>query len=284
MGCQDFRDESWLTDPQNRATIIEPNLTGMVSLNEARRMGKMLRRALYTALKAREKAGNPEIDAIIMGTGVGCWDFSEKFLKDMSVHGEHGLHPSWFMQSTHNTIATTIAMSLKCHGYNMTYSQNSFSFDMALLDAFILITGGEAKNIIAGANDIVPAGEGEVSMSCLLTNTATGSLGRIIKVKVLENRSDAEIFSEIDPKTSLILTNDPSKEFLPIPMVNYEKYLGEGFSNSALGLYMAIEILRKQKFSPLWMVQGDVPPASINLVTVMHHVGSRCSIVEIAKS
>ena len=103
---------------------------------QARRLGPLLKRALVSALTALEKAGVAVPDAILSGTGLGCMETTERVLDSLKT-GEEGCSPTDFMQSTHNTIASTIAIRLGCSGYNCSYSQGDVSFENALLDAWL---------------------------------------------------------------------------------------------------------------------------------------------------
>ena len=78
---------------------------------------------------------------------------SERFLTDMTENGEQTLSPTLFMQSTHNTIGSAIAIRLKCHGYNITYTQGSKSFEWALRGARRLIATGKAETVLVGMHD-----------------------------------------------------------------------------------------------------------------------------------
>ena len=52
------------------------------------------------------------------------------------------------MQSTHNTVSSLIAMQLKCHGYNATFSHGTDSFEHARRDAENLLKLGLAKTAL----------------------------------------------------------------------------------------------------------------------------------------
>ena len=54
------------------------------------------------------------------------------------------------MQSTHNTIASLIAIRLGAHGYNATYSHRGRSFESALQDAATQIALGDIDNALVG--------------------------------------------------------------------------------------------------------------------------------------
>ena len=128
-------------------------LREFVSAGEARRMGKLMKAATMSSLKALKAAGIETPDAIITATAFGMLETSEKFLLDMLENGEETLSPTLFMQSTHNTIGSSIAIRTKCHGYNMTYSQGKDSLEWALRDARRLIATGKAKTVLVGCHD-----------------------------------------------------------------------------------------------------------------------------------
>ena len=104
----------------------------VISPMEARRMGKLLKAATLSSLRALKIAEIEMPDAIITATSRGMLENSEKFLIDMVENGESLLKPTLFMQSTHNTIGSSIAIRLGCHGYNTTYSQGNESLDWAM--------------------------------------------------------------------------------------------------------------------------------------------------------
>lgn len=99
------------------------------------------------------KAGEPEPDAIITGTGVGCIKDSESFLTAILENGEAFLTPTAFIQSTHNTVGAQIALGLGCKAYNFSYVNGAISFESALTDARLQLLSGEARNILVGGVD-----------------------------------------------------------------------------------------------------------------------------------
>lgn len=120
---------------------------------EARRMGKIMKSSLLSSLEALEKAHISCPDAIITGTAYGCLENSERLLMQMKEEGEVMLKPTYFMQSTHNTIGSNIAIKTHCHGYNVTYTQESHSLEWALRDARMLLESGKVKNVLVGCHD-----------------------------------------------------------------------------------------------------------------------------------
>ena len=120
---------------------------------EARRMGKLMKASLLSSLKALKQAGVECPDAIITGTALGCWENSEALLMQLLEEGEVMLSPTNFMQSTHNTISSNIAIRLGCHGYNVTYTQSEDSLEWALRDARLLLQSGRYKTVLVGCHD-----------------------------------------------------------------------------------------------------------------------------------
>lgn len=120
---------------------------------KTRRYGRLLKRALVTAIKAMKDSGIEHPDAIINGTALGCWEETEHLLDALAMEGEEVSMPTHFMQSTHNTIATMIGIYTKNHGYNSTYSQRGISFECALLDAFLQMKSGKINTALVCEND-----------------------------------------------------------------------------------------------------------------------------------
>ena len=120
---------------------------------EARRMGKLMKASLLSSLKALRQAGIDCPDAIITGTSLGCWENTESLLTQIEQEGEVMLSPTIFMQSTHNTIGSNIAIRTHCHGYNVTYTQCDHSLEWALRDARRLLMSGRCKTVLVGCHD-----------------------------------------------------------------------------------------------------------------------------------
>ncbi|MBR6859486.1 MAG: beta-ketoacyl synthase chain length factor [Bacteroidales bacterium] len=136
----------------------EPDYRSLFSVLEARRMGRLLKRAVWTSSQALEKAGIAVPDAVIIGTDFGCIENSESFLKALKGIDDAPLRPTHFMQSTHNTIASLIAIRLGAHGYNATYSHRGRSFESALQDARTQIALGDIDTALVGwFDELTPA-------------------------------------------------------------------------------------------------------------------------------
>jgi 3-oxoacyl-(acyl-carrier-protein) synthase len=147
--------DDWFQNPimptQAYNESLEPDYSKYFSPMAARRMGRLLKRSMATAVEALGQ--HPVPDAIITGTGLGCIANTERFLSAMIDNQEDFLQPTYFMQSTHNTIGSQIAQHLKCHGYNCTYSHRGTSFDSSLMDAFIQMRAGAIHSALVGGHD-----------------------------------------------------------------------------------------------------------------------------------
>jgi 3-oxoacyl-(acyl-carrier-protein) synthase len=128
-------------------------LREFVSPMESRRMGKLMKAAHLTSLRAMKNAGIDCPDAIITATSRGMLEISLQFLDDITAFDEELLKPTLFMQSTHNTLSSAIAIRTKCHGYNTTYSHGDDSFKWAMRDAERLIQTGKASSVLVGCFD-----------------------------------------------------------------------------------------------------------------------------------
>ncbi len=138
-------------DSDNRLTCVEPDYANWIEPKLLRRMSRILKMGVASAQLALKQVGIEKPDAIITGTAYGCLDDTGTFLTKMISNKEQALNPTPFIQSTHNTIGSQIALLLQCLGYNQTYSQRAFSFENALLDGLMSID--EHQNILVGGVD-----------------------------------------------------------------------------------------------------------------------------------
>ena len=124
-----------------------------VSVLESRRMGKLMKASMLTSLKALDIAGIERPDAIITATAMGCLENSERLLEQIEAEGETSIKPTYFMQSTHNTLGSNIAIRTKCHGWNVTFTHGKQSLDWALREAKMLLGSGRYKRVLVGVHD-----------------------------------------------------------------------------------------------------------------------------------
>lgn len=158
ISVQDTLNENFFQNlqPANAGQVlkaIEPIYKEFIPPAMIRRMSKTVKMSSVASSYALKEAGIENPDAIIVGTGMGCSQDSEKFLKNVLDNNEEFLTPTYFIQSTHNTVAGQIALGLQCHAYNFTYVNSSSSLEFSFLDAKLQINDGEAENILVGSTD-----------------------------------------------------------------------------------------------------------------------------------
>ena len=157
ISMQQPLSEEWMQNPivyeVPFSRSIDPNFKEYVSPIEARRMGRILKRALATSKEALKAAGCDTVDAIMTGTGFGCIENTEFFLDALSNEGEQLLKPTYFMQSTHNTISSLVAIQTKNYNYNATYAHKGISFESALHDAWLQFRLGKINSALVGCHD-----------------------------------------------------------------------------------------------------------------------------------
>ena len=139
--------------PGNRLACTEPDYKNYIGPVQIRRMGRIVKMGITAAKIALENADVPMPDAIIVGTGLGCLEDTEKFLRVMLDDHEQTAAPTPFISSTHNSVAGAIALQIKCLGYNYTYVHKGFSFISCLYDAALQMQLGGAQHVLVGGID-----------------------------------------------------------------------------------------------------------------------------------
>lgn len=190
----------------------EPDYKEVITdANSRRRMGRLLKMAVWCGLKSLDGVPSERVAGIITSTGAGFMKDTISFGSSIFDREETLLNPSPFMQSTFNTASGYIALIRKIHAYNTTYVQQADGFAASLVDAAMLLDdAGEGNVALVGAFDEVtpevdvirkrlglyrvgdgflPLGEGaaafllsaamptDVSESCPATESSTGPGG-----------------------------------------------------------------------------------------------------------
>lgn len=190
----------------------EPDYKEVITdANSRRRMGRLLKMAVWCGLKSLDGVPSERVSGIITSTGAGFMKDTISFGSSIFDREETLLNPSPFMQSTFNTASGYIALIRKIHAYNTTYVQQADGFAASLVDAAMLLDdAGEGNVALVGAFDEVtpevdvirqrlglyrvgdgflPLGEGaaafllsaamptDVSESCRATEMSTGPGG-----------------------------------------------------------------------------------------------------------
>lgn len=225
VSMQQPLSEQWMEEPvvgsEPFVRAVNPTFRDFLPANEARRMGNLMKRALVTALKVLADTGIEHPDAIITGTSLGCMESTEKFLGALVENGEQTLSPTFFMQSTHNTVGSALGIHTKSHGYNTTYSHGTMSFDMALQDCLMQMQLGKITTALVGGHDemmdsyfdmlrkagyvglegMVPCGEVAVSMM-VSTNDSADRLCEIAGMCIFNSQSADDIKVRIESMLS----------------------------------------------------------------------------------
>lgn len=251
--------EDWMADPvQLSGEYIrsqDPDFKPFLSPMQARRMGLILKRAIAVSLTALRNAGIECPDAIFTGTGLGCMENTENFLSAMCRDGEEMLPPTYFMMSTHNTISSAVAILLRCHGQNCTYSQKDISFESALLDAFLQLQVGGISNALVGVHDettpdtyrllkgtgyfegIVTAAEASSAFALSASSAHSAVLGTDVALKnPLCELADVQLLHSPANLESIVNEYNASRI---LRSSDYFTLFGKCFSASGLGVYEA---------------------------------------------
>lgn len=289
ISAQQPLSEEWLNNPihhqDEQVLAIDLNYKDYLPANTARRAGKIIKRALVCSRVALERANVEMPDGIITATGLGCINDTEIFLDKMSREGETLLAPTHFMQSTHNSIGSAVALDLKCHAYNIHYSHKSVSFDCALQDALIQLQNSKRENILLGGYDELspifskimrrlpsrhfPNGgfEGETAVSMLLSNKKENNRLCCIEDVQMNYKTDLQkmwidfldrnhltmedidlVFTGVNgnEENDFVYRQTVQSLFPSKPLARYKHLFGENFTSSGLGIYAAATCLQKQ--------------------------------------
>lgn len=138
-------------------SVDEPDYKEVITdANSRRRMGRLLKMAVWCGLKSLDGVPSERVAGIITSTGAGFMKDTISFGSSIFDREETLLNPSPFMQSTFNTASGYIALIRKIHAYNTTYVQQADGFAASLLDAAMLLDdAGEGNVALVGAFDEV---------------------------------------------------------------------------------------------------------------------------------
>lgn len=257
-----------------------PDYKKYIDPRALRRMSALIRMGLATARVCLEEAGIDKPDAILVGSGLGCVQDTAKFLKQLIDNQEVLLNPTAFIQSTHNTVSGQIALMLACRAHNLTFSQNTLSFENALLEAMMLLEEGK-QNILLGASDEIvedsyqlmkknncvsgPMGEGS-SFFVISSERSEKSMARVDGLEILnKNLKPEELVSlstaflassglKIDDLDFFIsgrnghgrfdnIYEHVEQLFHPHKLLGYKQLVGEYNTASAFGMWLGTQIL-----------------------------------------
>lgn len=322
ISVQQPLSESWIKEPQMAAGEYrrsqDPTFRQWLNPLESRRLGRLLKRAIVTATEALAEARIEQPEAIVTGTGLGCIENTELLLNQMCREGDEALRPTNFMQSTHNTISSLIAINSQCHGYNSTYSHKAVSFDCALLDAFLQMRLGDISNALVMGNDEmtpsyftilkragyvgqegqVPATEASVAM--MLTTEADGAYCQLQDVQLAyadgayppscnctpaDRQIDAILIGSNGNAANDQVYTHLLRQLPNAPLLHYKHIFGEGYCASALGLYAATHIIDRGEAPASMRCDRIGKPLNVRRLLMVNHSDARCfSFITLAQA
>jgi len=277
---QSFKNDGFsehITDLKHDSQLLIPNFKEYINPNTIRRMSEILRTAVTCSMNCLQQANIQQPDAIIVGTGLGCLHETEKFLENFISNEEGLISPTAFIQSTHNTIGGQLSIILGNHNYNMTHTQNALSFEHSMQDATLSIDEGKENILVGGADEHIKLLDDVVnrlgfknlhltsgsSFFMLTKNRNENAIAKIIDVGTyafLESSEEAirtfvnqnsinirdidlVLFSSLDKQDE-----EEMKSLFPgNKTIDYLKYAGTYFTNSAFALHYAIDVLRQKQ-------------------------------------
>lgn len=313
-----FESESLLFDikqlPEKKAEVMHPNYKETISANALRRMATGVKMGIAAAYKALKIANLQQPDAILTGTGMGCIEDTEKFLNTIIANDETHVTPTSFIQSTHNTVGSQIALSLQCKAYNNTYVHGALSFESALMDACLLLQQDEANHVLVGGVDElgtefvdavrlmedcnpqgikVPIGEGAtffvlssqnqdkaVQLLDLESYSAIQQSSIVEKLMAFITRNQLNV-SDIDVLMTGnngdafdVFYDEVALGFSEASQLAYKQLCGEYYTASAFGLFMAHVILKSQEI-PMEMLQNAINKKPIKTILLYNQFKGR---------
>lgn len=283
ISMQQPLSEEWMTSPieytEPYVRSLDPNFRDWLNPLESRRMGKIMRRALVTAQKVMRDSGIQQPDAVITGTGLGCIENTELFLDQLCREGEEMLKPTYFMQSTHNTISSLISIHDHLHGYNTTYSHKSVSFDSAFLDAFTQLRLGDIRTaLVTGNDEMTPTyfsilqragyvgqpgqvAAGEASVAMMLTTDPTDALCEVeeVRMSVKDLQLPSSSVDLLVLGTNGVPQNDclyqkVAQQLPEVETFEYKRLFGECYTVSGIGVYAAAHLICKGRANRILFV------------------------------
>jgi 3-oxoacyl-[acyl-carrier-protein] synthase II len=264
----------------------EPDYKDIIPPMQLRRMTKPVRTGVAAAKICMQNIPESMPASIHVGTAYGMLQDSENFLQKMIVQEEQMLNPTAFIQSTHNTVAGQIALSMGCLAHNMTFVHKAHSFESALLDAQLM--QDQEGQILAGAvdectptsyailerfgayNDQNTAGEGATffllsdkkrehsiaqltAFDMFIVNNAD-QVEEKIKTFCEQNKLKAE-------KEDLVLTGTQNgfipQVFKANKNIDFKQYCGEFPTATAFAMAMASLYIKEEKTTRCWVLNAS---------------------------
>jgi 3-oxoacyl-[acyl-carrier-protein] synthase II len=240
------------------AETLHPGYKDYISPALIRRMSPVVKMGVTAGLKCLERQS--DIGGVIVGTDLGCLRDTEKFLGTVVKHEGLAISPTAFIQSTHNTVAGQIALTIGNNGYNMTHSQQGISFECALMDARLLTVETKLPVLVGACEEHIDFlsematdfGATELDLSegatyFLISDEQGEAKTAVTDVQIgLSKEEITHLIVSLQPEMvlSTSLTGNPIET--SYPTIDFTSYSGVYGTNPAFGLQLAAEILEKQ--------------------------------------
>lgn len=269
---------------------VHPSYKEYISPALIRRMSPVVKMGVTAGLKCLE--GQGEIGGVIVGTDLGCLRDTEKFLGTVVKHEGLAISPTAFIQSTHNTVAGQIALTIGNNGYNMTHSQQGISFECALMDAQLLTAETKLPVLVGACEEhidflsemVTDFGAGELDLSegasyFLISDQQGESNTAITDVQIgLSHKEITQLVDALQP--DLVLTTSQTGDAIETsyPTIDFTSYCGVYGTNPAFGLQLAAEIIEKQPAQ----LNGKSLQVQNKIAVICNHRDSEmtCMVVE----
>jgi len=283
------------------SVLLTPDYAEFIPAMERRRMSQVQKMSIACAMDCLHQSTIAQPDAIIVGTSMGCSINIKNFLDKILEANDGPLSPTSFIVSTHNTVAGQIALLMKNHGYNMTYTQNSLSFEQSLGDAMLCCAEG-LKNVLVGGADeeedsLYNMRERLKNDEVLLTSGASffilsnirpqgnainlidvGSFGLIkntlettLNFLKANNTTDLEIDMVLYAMSEKSKLNELTSFFGAERLFDYQTVTGTYYTNSAFAMNYAVDILSNRPH-PIFgevktvLVYNNLIPENLGLI------------------
>jgi 3-oxoacyl-[acyl-carrier-protein] synthase II len=286
-------------DPINSSSkLFAPDYSAFISAMDRRRMTQVQKTSITCAMDCLQQAGIDQPNAIIVGTSMGCSINIKNFLDKICEAKEGPLSPTSFIVSTHNTVAGQIGLLLKNHGYNMTYTQNTLSFEQAMVDAILCCNEGLSNVLVGGADEeeeSIYNTRGRLNNeTVILTSGASffvvSNLNKNDPVRVLDVatfglvKDTQEVVKKFLKANNLsideidlvlfAINNEGNGGNLPFPpgkLLDYQQLAGTYYTNSAFALHYAFDVLtvnrhRTSRDLKTIMIYNNLVPENLGLM------------------
>jgi 3-oxoacyl-[acyl-carrier-protein] synthase II len=293
-----------------RMSAVEPDYAPFVDQKVLRRMSRIIKMGVASAMMALQESSVAVPDVIITGTGYGCLEDTGVFLSKMISNKEEALNPTPFIQSTHNTIGSQIALLLQCQGYNQTYAHGAFSFENALQDAMLHALENPNQQLLIGGIDEItdfsfqilhrfeyfhgkPIGEASVfivgsGVKRADSKACIHDLATIYKPDRTDLRTRMREVSSFMPAVDLIVTGTFVEDdllrtlcaelFPGVLTLPFKSYCGEFPVAGAFGLWTAIQLITSKPIDGVNPGNDSVK----NILVLNESLGTHYSLIAVS--